>query len=339
MMRKSNGYVNTTDSGGEGGTYAVEKILKTRQRKGRREYLIKWDGWPLDEATWEAESDCDCEEAIREFYKSVTIKKEDKQKRTDASNRGASISSRELRGARRATLDEIKGVVPEKKRRTACKEQEIKIENSEILFKKHSTAQPKEEPSSTVTTPTKRKSTATSKTTTSAKAKSQGKSTTGAKSDLKKSPPAHNITKPSTRRSDKAKNARSLGLSNSFLRSEPSNARAESYDSDDGSACVRFLKLKKKKVTADVRPGADSPSLSDDRVYKVEQGQEIESIVGVNRDGSHILYVVLYKGTAPKHQRMEFVPSRVLRSHAMECFVDFLEQLVIKSTASTESSL
>ncbi|ETN75867.1 chromo' (CHRromatin Organization MOdifier) domain protein [Necator americanus] len=200
MMRKSNGYVNTTDNGGEGGTYAVEKILKTRQRKGRREYLIKWDGWPLDEATWEAESDC-----------------------------------------------------PEKKRRTACKEQEIKIENSEILFKKHSTAQPKEEPSSTVTNPTKRKSTATAKTTTSAKAKSQGKSTTGAKSDLKKSSPAHNITK-----------------------------------------------------------------LSDDRVYKVEQGQEIESIVGVNRDGSHILYVVLYKGTAPKHQRMEFVPSRVLRSHAME---------------------
>ncbi|EYC10093.1 hypothetical protein Y032_0057g2757 [Ancylostoma ceylanicum] len=68
MVRRSSASANATADEEECEAYTVEKILKTRKRGGRREYLIKWEGWPLDQSTWEAESDCDCEEAIKQFY-------------------------------------------------------------------------------------------------------------------------------------------------------------------------------------------------------------------------------------------------------------------------------
>ncbi|RCN44877.1 chromo' (CHRromatin Organization MOdifier) domain protein [Ancylostoma caninum] len=102
--------------------YMVEKILKTRKRAGRREFLIKWEGWPLAQSTWEAESDCDCEEAIKEFYETSGSQRDGKGKRRSGVSGKLQSSSQESRGARRATLEEIKGVVPEKKRRTMPKE-------------------------------------------------------------------------------------------------------------------------------------------------------------------------------------------------------------------------
>ncbi|PIO65207.1 hypothetical protein TELCIR_13136 [Teladorsagia circumcincta] len=100
-----------------------------------------------------------------------------------------------------------------------------------------------------------------------------------------------------------------------------------SKESDDGSVRARFLKAKKIK---------DDNSNSTDRVYKLQQGKEIEAILGVNKDGSRLLYAVQYKGPEPKHQRIELVPSSVLRSHAIEEFVDFLEQLVVVNTTHVD---
>lgn len=37
------------------GDYLVETILKTRKRKGKKEVLVKWLGYPESEATWEPE--------------------------------------------------------------------------------------------------------------------------------------------------------------------------------------------------------------------------------------------------------------------------------------------
>ncbi|EPB70287.1 chromo' (CHRromatin Organization MOdifier) domain protein [Ancylostoma ceylanicum] len=226
--------------------YTVEKILKTRKRGGRREYLIKWEGWPLDQSTWEAESDCDCEEAIKQFYETSGSQKGGKGKRKSEINGNVQSSSQEFRTARRATLDEIKGVMPEKRRRTISKEQSVpksKRAASPASAKQQCEAyvKPEEEPTS-----------------------KEEKLLTPIKDERKPPSPAKSPVKEERLRS----------------------------------------------------PLAEKPD--DDRVYKLQQGHEVERIVGLNREGSRLLYVVLYKGTSPKHQRMEYVPSKILRSHAME---------------------
>ena len=48
----------------------VEKILRSRNRIGQRgvkEYLLKWKGFSVEEATWESEETMDCDEMICEF--------------------------------------------------------------------------------------------------------------------------------------------------------------------------------------------------------------------------------------------------------------------------------
>ena len=50
----------------------VEKILQSRNQigqKGLKEYLLKWKGFSVEEATWESEETMDCEEMISEFEK------------------------------------------------------------------------------------------------------------------------------------------------------------------------------------------------------------------------------------------------------------------------------
>ncbi|EGC38799.1 hypothetical protein DICPUDRAFT_28057, partial [Dictyostelium purpureum] len=54
----------------ENDIYYVEKILSKRIRGGIKEYLIKWEGYDIKEATWEAESDCFCTDLIEEFEES-----------------------------------------------------------------------------------------------------------------------------------------------------------------------------------------------------------------------------------------------------------------------------
>jgi hypothetical protein len=59
--------------------FKVEVVLKLRQLKGRKwEYLVKWKGYHLIEATWVNESNMEqAQEAIEEFH----IRSAKKQKR------------------------------------------------------------------------------------------------------------------------------------------------------------------------------------------------------------------------------------------------------------------
>ncbi|ETN76623.1 hypothetical protein RB195_008472 [Necator americanus] len=54
------------DSGDD--VYVVEAVINKRKAKdGKVEYLLKWQGFPLEESTWEPEENVACHELIAEF--------------------------------------------------------------------------------------------------------------------------------------------------------------------------------------------------------------------------------------------------------------------------------
>jgi hypothetical protein len=53
--------------------YEVERILDKRKRRRRTEYLVKWVGYELYDATWEPlASLANAPDAVREFEESLT---------------------------------------------------------------------------------------------------------------------------------------------------------------------------------------------------------------------------------------------------------------------------
>ncbi|XGW29780.1 hypothetical protein V3C99_009097 [Haemonchus contortus] len=280
-------------------SYSVEKILASRKRAGRREYLIKWEGYPDEEATWEAECDCDCPDAIAEFNRNKPSRA--RGGKDDSTVMIGEETPKQSRGARRATMSETKGieVIKRGRRRTISNTTPLLVGETSSKRTKIASEKPKkEEPDN------------------NASATQNGVRSRRSLDNNEKS------SAPQKRRSLKDR-----------IKSEFSE-RGASYESDEGSVRARFLKT--KQIKEDVNSSTESSSYSTDRVYKLQQGKEIENILGVNRDGSRLLYAVQYKGSEPKHQRIELVPSSVLRSHAIEEFVDFLEQLVVANTTHVD---
>jgi len=64
--------------------YSVEKILDKRVKGGKTEYLIKWEGYPDSENTWEPEDNLDCPDIISAFEAKNKAKKEEKRKKKEA---------------------------------------------------------------------------------------------------------------------------------------------------------------------------------------------------------------------------------------------------------------
>ncbi len=55
-----------------GSEYEVEDILDERGTGKRKEYLIKWVGWPNSDATWQSEADCEgCTAVLQRWEKKV----------------------------------------------------------------------------------------------------------------------------------------------------------------------------------------------------------------------------------------------------------------------------
>src|ERR1700733_4160135 len=57
---------------GEEPEWTVESILNQRQRGRQLQYLVKWQGYPIEEATWEPEAHLtNATELIQEFQERV----------------------------------------------------------------------------------------------------------------------------------------------------------------------------------------------------------------------------------------------------------------------------
>jgi len=72
--------------------YVVEKVVDMRFNKGKKEFLLKWKGYPDSENTWEPKDNLDCPELINEFESNWKKKQneEKKKKRSKDDDEGGS---------------------------------------------------------------------------------------------------------------------------------------------------------------------------------------------------------------------------------------------------------
>jgi len=75
------------DSEGEE-EFTVERILDKRVRNGKGEYLIKWEGYPDTENTWEPVDNLDCPDIIAAYEERAKKKQEEKKRKKDEAGGG-----------------------------------------------------------------------------------------------------------------------------------------------------------------------------------------------------------------------------------------------------------
>jgi hypothetical protein len=80
--------------GSEGSYYVVERIVKDRVFNGTRQYLVKWEGYPESENTWEPKANFQSSAELLAEYHAAKESKASKEKKTTAASRCSNAAKR-----------------------------------------------------------------------------------------------------------------------------------------------------------------------------------------------------------------------------------------------------
>lgn len=86
------------DDEDDGKEYEVAKILDSRTKKGKREFLVHWKGWSSRFDNWEPEENLNCDDLIAQYDKKL--------------EKAKSVSQKELRVVPKHTKRYVSNVKP-----------------------------------------------------------------------------------------------------------------------------------------------------------------------------------------------------------------------------------
>ncbi|XP_064595163.1 chromobox protein homolog 1-like isoform X2 [Liolophura sinensis] len=76
--------------------YTVERVVDSRIKNGKKEYLLKWKGYPDSDNTWEPSGHLDCPDLIAEFEDKKKKRDLERKRKQNGEDDGASKKKKKL---------------------------------------------------------------------------------------------------------------------------------------------------------------------------------------------------------------------------------------------------